>query len=202
MKSKFISGYELTRIQFAMHPHLWVPFALALETGLRIGDIAKIKKSDIFEENDCFFVHFVANKTKKEGKAQISEPLAKALLNAPSDIWCFPSPKNKGEHITRQALHTRLKSACKRAKLSADGISPHSMRKNFAVELYHKEGIKSVVKALQHESLTTAEIYALADWLTGDNAKKPLLREDIVRIIEAVISALDKKFKMCYDEEN
>ena len=123
-------------------------------------------------------------------------------MNAPSDVWCFPSPKNKGEHITRQALHTRLKSACKRAKLSADGISPHSMRKNFAVELYHKEGIESVVKALQHESLTTAEIYALADWLTGDNAKKPLLREDIVRIIEAVISALDKKYKMCYDEEN
>ena len=60
-----------------MHPQLWVPFALALETGLRIGDIAKIKKSDIFEENGCFFVHFVANKTKKREKLKFPSHLRK-----------------------------------------------------------------------------------------------------------------------------
>lgn len=196
MKAKFLTGYELELIRQATKPELWLPFALALETGLRVGDVAKIKKSDIFEENGCFFVDFVANKTKKRGKSQISEALAKALTLPNDSVWAFPSPKDKTKHITRQALHTRIKSACKRAHVGANGVSPHSMRKNFAVELYRKEGISAVARALQHSNISTAELYALADWISGENAKRPLLREDLPRIIEAVKEALDKEFNL------
>lgn len=197
MKAKFLTGYELELIKQATKPELWLPFALALETGLRVGDVAKIKKSDIFEENGCFFVDFVANKTKKRGKAQISKPLAKALtLSNNGSVWAFPSPKDKTKHITRQALHARIKSACERAHVGANGVSPHSMRKNFAVELYKREGITAVARALQHSNISTAELYALSDWISGENAKRPLLREDLPRIIEAVKDALDKEFNL------
>lgn len=192
MKAKFLTGYELELIRQATKPELWLPFALALETGLRVGDVAKIKKSDIFEENGCFYVDFVANKTKKHGKAQISEPLAKALAQPNGSAWAFPSPKDKTKHITRQALHARIKSSCERAHVGANGVSPHSMRKIFAVQLYRKEGIAAVARALQHSDISTAGLYALADWISGESAKLPLLREDLPRIIEAVKEALDK----------
>ena len=56
---------------------------IALETGLRCGDILKLKKSDFFKEGSKYFIRFKAQKTKKEDVRGISEL---AFLQADNSI--------------------------------------------------------------------------------------------------------------------
>lgn len=190
MKSKYIPPKELEAIKNALGADLWLPFEVSLVTGLRIGDVLKIRPCDFITGNRLVYV---AEKTGKRGFAKLPAALIGQLQkNSRCTRWCFPSPKNPQKHLTRQAAHARIKKGAKMAKISNFGISPHSFRKNFAVGLYHDTDIGTVKNALQHTNNTTAQIYALADWLTGENAKKPLRRGDIDKIVEAVARALDR----------
>ena len=49
----------------------------------------------------------------------------------------------------------------------AENIGPHSARKIFAVDLYHRTGdLETVRKALNHSDQAVTMLYALADELT------------------------------------
>ena len=190
MKSNYIPEKDLDAIKNALGAELWLPFEVSLATGLRVGDVLKIRPSDFTTGNRLVFV---AQKTGKRGAVKLPEDLIWRLQrNSRLSRWCFPSPKDPRKHLTRQAVYARIKKGARMANISSLGISPHSMRKNFAVGLYHDTDIGAVKEALQHTNSATAQIYALADWLTGENAKKPLRRGDLQKIIEAVARALDK----------
>lgn len=190
MKARYIREYEKIALQRNMAADLWLPFLVAEYTGLRVGDVIKIRVADLRADGRIFYT---AQKTGKDGVCCVPRSLiAKLRQNAQGGAWCFPSAKKAGEHITRQAVYQRIKRAAKKAGISEFGISPHSFRKVFAVKLFNNSDIGTVKAALQHTNTATTDIYAFADWLTGENAKKPLLREDIEVIADAVRKALDK----------
>lgn len=191
MKSKYIDQTELVKLRAMLAEEAWLPLWVSLETGLRIGDVVKLRKSNLQADG----LHYKAQKTGKNGVAAISADLRRKLT-ARRGKWLFPSPYKKGEHITRQAAWARVKAACKRAGIDAEGISPHSMRKVFAVELYRKKGFKAVKEALQHNSSATTEIYSFADWSTGKNAEVPLKRKDLQLVVQMVIEALGKNYQL------
>ena len=185
MKSKYIDENELAILQEIATSREFLPLAVSLETGLRIGDVLKLKHEDI--QYSC--INFVAQKTGKAGKARISRALARDLIRPNGSEWCFPG-RDKKYPLTRQAVWARVKRICARAGIDPDGISPHSMRKVFAVELYKEEGAEAARRALQHSDLRTTELYVLSDWLTGKNADEPLLRKDIEKIVQEIFSIL------------
>lgn len=168
----------------------WLPFELADKTGLRIGDVLKARVEDL----DGARLRYVAQKTGKAGVAILTPTLAKHLQEAAQNArggWLFPSPYGNGEkHLTRQAAWARLKVAAKRAGVALDGISPHSMRKVYAVNLYKKKGLTAVQKALQHSTRDQTERYALSDWFSSANADEPLRRRDLDLIVRKVIEIL------------
>ena len=52
-------------------------------------------------------------------------------------------------------------------KKLAENVGPHSARKIFAVDLYHRTGdLEAVRKALNHSDQAVSMIYAFADELT------------------------------------
>lgn len=185
MKSRFIDRDELSKVRKAVPDELWLPFRVALETGLRVGDVVKIKRKDIKPDG----IHYIAEKTGKKGVAPISASLRQALKKGAGE-YCFPSPTKRGCHITRQALWSRLKKAGQSAGVDLDGVSPHALRKVFAVETYREKGFAAVKNALQHTNSLTTEVYSFADWDTGENANKPLTRRDLKLIVRMVIEAL------------
>lgn len=187
MKSRFIDAGEIKKLRKVCGEEAFLPLLLSLETGLRIGDVVKLKVKDV--QNDG--VHYLAEKTKKNGIAPISMALRSKLLKRGK--WLFPSPYKYGKHITRQAVWARIKTAGKRAGLDLEGLSPHAMRKAFAVELYREKGFKAVQEALQHNYASTTEIYTFSDWNTGKNADLPLKRRDLQLIVKMVIEALGEK---------
>jgi integrase len=186
MKSRFLEKNEIRKIREASTDEAFLPLLLSLETGLRIGDVVALRVSSVKPDG----VHYVAKKTGKSGVAPISAELRRRLNK--SGRWLFPSPYKKGKHLTRQAVWSRIKSAGKRAGLDLEGISPHAMRKVFAVELYRKKGFKAVQTALQHNYSSTTEIYTFSDWNTGENAEMPLKRKDLQLVVKMVLEAINE----------
>lgn len=185
MRSKYIETTELEKLRAMLAEEAWLPLWVSLETGLRIGDVVKLRKQNLQSDG----LHYKAQKTGKNGVAKISAELRRELAKKRGK-WIFSSPYKKGQHLTRQAAWARIKSACKRAGVNPDGVSPHSLRKVFAVELYREKGFKAVQEALQHRSAATTEIYSFADWSTGENAELPLRRKDMQLLVKMVIEAL------------
>jgi integrase len=184
MQSKYLEKDEVTKLRQVMSERQFLPLWVSLETGLRVGDVVAIKRTNVKADG----IHYRAQKTNKYGVAPISRELREAL--AKSGKWLFPSPKNPDKHITRLTVWHRIKSAGKRVGLDLHGVSPHAMRKVFAVELYKEQGFKAVKQALQHNNNATTEIYTFSDWTTGENANIPLQRKDLALIITKCLEAL------------
>ena len=186
MESRFLEKSELKKLRLAFKEEAFLPLLISLETGLRIGDVVALKLTDLKKDG----IHYKAQKTGKTGVAKLSASVKNKLPK--SGEWFFPSPYKNGKHITRQAVWHRMKTAGKKIGLDLDGLSPHSMRKVFAVELYRKKGFKAVKEALQHSYSSTTEIYTFSDWNTGENAEIPLKRKDLQLIVKMVLEAIDK----------
>lgn len=187
MQSIYIDDEQLRKLRGVMTPNAWLVFWLTSETGMRVGDAVSLAWDGV---SYCEIV-FVAQKTKKAAHAKISAELYGALrARRTASPWVFPSPKDPRKHLTRQAVWYRIKKACDRVGLDPEGISPHSMRKHFAVETFKRSGLKATQEALQHDRAITTEIYALSDFSTGQNAEKPLLRRDLDLIVKLCAAAL------------
>lgn len=159
-----------------------LPFVIATETGLRVGDVVKLRWADIHGLD----VAFIAEKTGKPGHATLTPETAallRRLRRGSVSPWVFPSSKRPGAHLTRQAVWKRVKASAHRAGLCPDGVSPHSFRKVYGVQTYRKFGLRAAQAGLQHSDLSTTELYTMSDWLTGENANEPLRRRDLARIL-------------------
>ncbi len=170
----------------------WLALWVALETGMRIGDVVLLRGWNLVRGK----IEFTAQKTGKIGKMPVSKRLfaeLSAKTSGKPSAWVFPSPRDARKHITRQCIWQRVKRACKRAGVDSEGIAPHSFRKSFAVDLFKREGLEATREALQHDRASTTQIYALSDFTSGSNGDKPLLRRDLPLIIAEVLAALPSK---------
>ena len=192
MKSRYLDGYEVNSLRGSLPRYMWLPLAVAAETGLRVGDVVSLRRADF----DSTGFDFVAAKTGKRGHAFLSPQLMIELreewMRRESE-WCFPSPYKEGRHLTRQAVWSRVKRACEKSGVRPAGASPHSLRKVYAVKECKRHGIEATKEALQHDRISTTEIYALADWTSGECADMPLTRGDIVRIAGIVADLIGGK---------
>ncbi len=194
MKSRYLEEAEVKKLKEVMTDEAFIPIWVSLETGLRVGDVVALRVSQVQADG----IHYTAQKTGKKGIAPISAKLRRALPK--KGKWLFPSPSKQGRHLTRQAVWVRLKTAGKRANVELDGLSPHALRKVFAVELYRKHGFEAVKKSLQHINSITTEIYTFADWNTGENGDLPLKRRDLQLIVRMVLEALGDNYRVEREE--
>ena len=87
------------------------------------------------------------------------------ILDQAGRTWAFPGARDQAKHRTRQAVWADLKRAARALRLDAN-VSPHSMRKCYAVDLMDRTGdLQCVQEALSHEDQATTLLYALADHL-------------------------------------
>ena len=188
MKSRYLDEKEIATIRRCMGAEAWLVFRVMLETGLRVGDVVALERRHVTKDG----IIYKAHKTGKEGLAPITPGLYRKLSHRNGYLF---KGRKEGTHLTRQAVWKRIKTAGKRAGLDLDGMSPHAMRKAFAVELYKARGFEAVKQALQHSYNSTTEIYAFADWNTGTNADLPLRRRDLELIVRAVIEAVGDRLQ-------
>lgn len=137
---------------------------VALETGLRIDDILRLRRDNLQGRT----LRGVAEKTDKPYKKVISRDLADRLSRLTDDGYFFKHRTKAGEHRTRQAVWANMKKAARIFGVELNA-APHSARKTYSVELFHDKGIGAAQKELQHDNLSTTMLYVFSDIVQKSN---------------------------------
>lgn len=187
MRVDYIKPSVYKKIYMVMQYENALALRTSLETGLRIGDVLRLRPQDI----DGRTITITAQKTGKECSKVLSADLCKRLCQISGKEWVFEG-RFGDKPRTRGAVWKDVKKAAKTLKLQGN-FGCHSARKTYAVELFHAEGLPEVQKELQHDHADTTMIYAFADLLSDKSDSKQ--DDDFVEAVaERVVQKLEQKF--------
>lgn len=111
-------------------PFMWLFVALAIGTGMRHGEILKVRWEHIDSENRRIHVP----KAKAGQREQPIPPkLAEILTNEHTKLgkpsgWLFPSLRADAKCEHRQAVSSQFRRVAKRAQLDPKKVTPHVLR--------------------------------------------------------------------------
>lgn len=191
MKTTYLDPNLYNKIYSILQYSNALALRVSLETGLRIDDVLKLKKSDLKGRT----ITGVAEKTGKKFKKVLSADLTRRLKEVGDSVWFFPHRFKTDDHRTRQTVWKDVKKAVKILKLGGN-VAPHSARKTYAVELFKDSGIDKVQKELQHDNTSTTMLYAFADILQGSARNTPDIDSICEKIAEKTAALLEKRLNL------
>lgn len=131
--------------------------ALASRCGLRRGEIAVVRRDNVFQDGLGWCLR-VVGKGDKERIVPVPDDLGPLIAGTG---WLFPS---RGSHITPGTVWRHMRSAL------PPNVVPHQLRHRFATRAYNLGGkdIRAVQELLGHSSVVTTQIYTAVE----DQAKR------------------------------
>ena len=169
MRSEWMLKQEVEHILAALMPANRLACEISLKTGLRIGDVLALKTADVLKER--FRVQEA--KTGKRRTIKLTKGLQERCALIAGPVYVFSGRLDGRKPRTRQAVWKDLKRVRELMRLRVN-LSPHSMRKIFAVEEYQKSGdLKRVQRLLNHSNEAVTMIYAMADAQVRRLQQKP-----------------------------
>lgn len=166
MRTDYLNPQIYNRLYGVMTYENVLALRVALETGLRIDDVLSLKRSDLQGRT----LRGLAEKTGKPFRKVISRDLSDRLVRLTDDGYFFPHRIKRGEHRTRQAVWSNMKTAAARLGVQLNA-APHSARKTYAVEVFRDKGIEAAQKELQHDRLSTTMLYCFSDMISQNSTK-------------------------------
>ena len=165
MRSEYMPRGEVVHLLAALYPKNRLACEISLFTGLRINDVLALKTEQA--QKGRFTVR--EEKTGKTRTIRLPADLQKRALNVAGQHFVFEGRVNGRKHRTRQAVFKDLRRVARLFGVR-EHISPHSMRKIYAVEEYRKYGdLARVKKLLNHSEEAVTLLYATADRLSKRN---------------------------------
>lgn len=153
-----MSGF-LDEDQNIVKPNRRIATALTLEAnlGLRIGDILKLRLSDIIRDGDRYRLDIIEEKSGKKREFTVPLEIYAYIQNYALENNIRTTAKLF--EISERAVNKHLQKVCK--YLNLDGIGSHSFRKFFATTIYNnnRHNINLVRVLLQHSSIATTQRY-------------------------------------------
>lgn len=161
MRSKWVPSDDVRHVLAALTPPNRLACEVALRTGLRIGDVLQIKKEQLFSPR----LNIQEQKTGKRRRVTLPSELRDRLLSQSGPIYVFSGRCNARKPRSRQAVWKDLRRAA--TLFRCPGVTPHSLRKCYAVDKLHSgKSLSDVQRLLNHDDPAVTAIYALADVLT------------------------------------
>lgn len=160
MTADYITDDDLEVVLTLLMPQNRLICQVALHTGLRIGDVVGLRADQLKRR---FTVR--ESKTGKAKRVSLTADLLRRVQAQAGPVWAFPSPSDSSQtgHKTRQAVWADIKRAGKAMRLKRN-VTPHTLRKVYAVRKYAETGdLSAVQKALNHDDVAVTMLYALAD---------------------------------------
>lgn len=147
---------------------------VALETGLRIDDVCALTTEQLYHAyKHSGWLVVIEQKTDKHRRIRLAQKYMNQMLFVCGQWYVFPNGRDGKRHRTRQAVWRELRQVGR--KVCGDGvvISPHSLRKCFAVCMWDKtHDLERVKKALNHDNVITTMWYINSRELTENKQKK------------------------------
>jgi len=125
-----------------------------LDTGLRVAELANLKKDNIDWQGHCLMVYGKGGSygSKSERRIIPLSPRVQPLIEGH-----FPPYHSLG--ITPRSIQLLVKRVANRARISRT-VSPHVLRHTFAVAAVQKGiSLPALQRLLGHDQLSTTEIY-------------------------------------------
>ncbi len=145
--------------QNIVKPNRRIATALTLEAnlGLRIGDILKLRLSDIIRDGDRYRLDIIEEKSGKKREFTVPLEIYAYIQNYALESNIRTTAKLF--EISERAVNKHLQKVCK--YLNLEGIGSHSFRKFFATTIYNnnRHNINLVRVLLQHSSIATTQRY-------------------------------------------
>lgn len=161
MRSEWAEPSEISFILRALTEQNRLACKVSLFTGLRINDVLSIPTEKWKKQR--FTVR--EEKTGKVKRVRLPKDVFSEGLAIAGAHYVFEHRTNGRKHRTRQAVFKDLKRACGLLRIK-ENVTPHSMRKAFAVAYYKEFGdLKKVKQLLNHSDEAVTLIYAMADRL-------------------------------------
>ena len=151
----------------------------SLETGLRINDVLKIKRTDIVGNT----LHYVAEKTGKYGTKKLPKKLIDDLFSISGSVYIFSGKRNSHTHRTRQAVWSDIKKACGKLGIDPRGVSCHSARKTYSVNTLKQYGFSRAQTELQHSRSDQTMLYVFSDILRASERNITNYRNNEIEIL-------------------
>lgn len=171
LRADYIHAEEMDHILAALMPPNRLALRVSMATGLRIGDVLSIMRVQLAAR-----MTVTESKTGKRRRVYIPAALLEEMINQAGRVWVWEGRTDYRKHRTRQAVYKDLRRAASLFRLPSQlHLSPHSARKIYAVDQYHKDGdLQRVQRLLNHSNEAVTMLYAMADQLTARRLHKPV----------------------------
>jgi integrase len=132
-------------------------FNIGINTGLRIGDIVKLRIEDVKGRSNIVVSE---GKTKKKRTVYLNPlmgDIADYLSDKPNEGWLFPSRKGNGHITPTQAYRIYTKAA---ELLGRKDIGTHTGRKTFGYHYYQRtKDVATLMEIFNHSDQATTKRY-------------------------------------------
>jgi integrase len=113
----------------------YILFLIGINTGLRIGDLVKMKVKDVKRKQNIFVKESKTDKPRKVNLLNIYDEIQAYIAEIDSE-WLYPS-RQGASHITTTQAYRQLVKAAKMVDID-EGVGTHTMRKTFGYWFYKK----------------------------------------------------------------
>lgn len=159
MRSRWVDDEKVRLILAALMPANALAAEMSYRYGMRIGDVLATKTADVRRGRWTY----TEEKTGKKRRITLGRSFQDELLRQAGRLYVFEHRTDYKRHRTRQAVYVDIRRAAGAFRLGR-GVSPHSMRKAYAVKAFDRtKDLKRVQHLLNHTSEAVTMIYALAD---------------------------------------
>ena len=135
----------------------YIMFLIGINTGLRAGDLVKLKVSDVKRKKRIVIQEGKTNKPRTLNLTNIYDEIQSYISTVNSE-WRFPSRKGD-KHITTTQAYRQLNKAAAMVDIE-DGIGTHTMRKTFGYWYYKQtKDVARLQKILNHSHPEVTLIY-------------------------------------------
>jgi integrase/recombinase XerD len=144
-------------------------FAIGIYTGLRVGEIIRLKQSQVYTDEGVKNA-LTVQRLKKRGTfysaitihPKLRQYLKEHRKNLKPSEWLFPSSESVSGHLSREAAHFILSRAFK--TLNIEGASTHSMRRSCLTAL-SKAGVPltTIQEISGHSNMGQLRVYIETD---------------------------------------
>ena len=168
MRSDYVSNDTISALLWSLTRADKLISEICLQTGWRIDDVLELKREQVEKapEQKSTYITIAEKKTGKRSRKALPRQLLMDCLEQSGRYYIFEGRDDWRKHRKRQAVFLDLKRCAKRFNININ-LSPHSLRKNYAVYVYNKYGIEKVQAELNHDNMFVSMLYALSDELSA-----------------------------------
>lgn len=171
-----LSRNEVARlIERARNPKHRAILALLYSSGLRVGEVVRLRPGDLDAERRLLRVR--GGKGDKDRYTLLARRALKvvAVYRAayPSDRWLFPGGK-PGRHLTARSVQRVVKRAARDAGIEKT-VTAHTLRHSFATHLLESgTNLRIIQELLGHKSARTTQVYTRVTTTELGSVRSPL----------------------------